>query len=199
MKASDTNISQWLSVIVASVGVIVTIVYVTLTYRLLRVSERSGQTAARAADAAREGAVASLEAARESHVQRRISTEPLLAIESGDTGWYGDMLVSMSLRVRNYGDGPAFGIRAEVAIPGKTAEQKEPAGPLLARAGLEVRFDQGRMNWPVGPRASITITLRCFDVLGSEHVWTQQGVLENGTAVIQVLSWPQVRDGTEPM
>jgi hypothetical protein len=195
MKADSVGFLQLWTLVITGVGVAVTIVYVLLTYRLLRVSEQSGRTAILAAQAAHEGALAGLDAVRENYLQRRLSTEPLMTVESGDVGWYGDRLDSITLKIRNYGDGPAFGVSVSISMDEKEASMGEPAGPVLARSGLEVQFDQSRLGWSAAYESPLVITIRCFDVLGSAHMWLQQGVLKNGSAAVQIRTWPRAGDG----
>lgn len=187
---NQTDLATWLTVIVSAAGVLVTVVYVVLTYRLVRANERSTVAAFHSATAAREGAIAGLESARESRAQRRIATEPLLAAEQADVSWYGDTLQSFTVRMKNYGDGPAFAVNTKIRIKELNAEQLFSGGPLLSSASAEVDFGRGLLDWQVGGISDAEIVISCRDIYGAEHSWLQSCVLKGGEARVQISTWP---------
>lgn len=169
--------------------VLVTIVYVVLTWRMAQAASASAQAASMTATASQDAAAAGEDAAKEAALQRRATSEPLLSLEGGRLEWYGGQVVRAVIEIANHGAGPGFGVVVTLESSEGVLVEFAPRGAM--RAGSTV-VAQGVLRDGLGwaDLERVSASTRCTDAFGSDMHWHQTVRCNRQTGNVETLGPP---------
>ena len=186
---ADVAVTDWISAVGIVVTAGITAVYVYLTYRLAREAKRTADISSVSTEVALRAAESAKKSSEEAVRQRQAASAPLIGIESCSLAWHGESLVSLEISARNFGGGPAFGVRVDLLSAELGGVFAVLEGVLAAGSSSRMRLSS---TWRIPPGATVTCTahLKVQDLFGDVTVWIQELQLTQGRAKAFVASSP---------